>query len=98
LEPLSLAHVARVFRPTIVVHPSNTDRGVGRALMNDLLQWAQNDSRVEKVELMVRATNSLAIHLCRSCGFIEEGRFAKLIKLDDGTYIDDRTMAWFPND
>jgi ribosomal protein S18 acetylase RimI-like enzyme len=97
LDPMALVRTAHTFRLTIVVHPGNTDRGVGRALINDLQQWAQNDSRVDKIELTVRVTNARAIHLYRSCGFIEEGRFAKRIKLEDSTYIDDLTMAWFPN-
>jgi ribosomal protein S18 acetylase RimI-like enzyme len=96
LDPMSLARTAHTFRLTIVVHPGNTDRGVGRALMNDLQQWAQHDSRAEKIELFVRATNARAIHLYRSCGFVEEGRFAKRIKLENGDYIDDLAMAWFP--
>jgi ribosomal protein S18 acetylase RimI-like enzyme len=95
LEPMSLKRIAHVFRLTIVVHPGNTDRGIGRALMNDLLQWAQHDPRVEKIELLVRATNSRAIHLYRSCGFVEEGRFVKRIKLEDGSYLEDIAMAWF---
>ncbi len=95
LEPMSLKRVAHVFRLTIVVHPGNTDRGVGRAMMNALLDWAKHDPRVEKIELMVRATNARAIHLYQSCGFVEEGRFVKRIKLEDGSYIDDVAMAWF---
>jgi RimJ/RimL family protein N-acetyltransferase len=96
LEPMSMARLAHVFRLTIVVHPSRTGHGVGRLLMNDLLQWAQRDSRVEKIELAVRATNARAIHLYRSCGFVEEGRFVKRIKLENGKYCDDIAMAWFP--
>jgi RimJ/RimL family protein N-acetyltransferase len=95
LEPMPLARVAHVFRLTIVVHPGNTSQGVGRAMMSDLLEWAQRDSRVEKIELLVRATNERAIRLYRSCGFVEEGRFASRIKLGDGSYIDDIGMAWF---
>jgi RimJ/RimL family protein N-acetyltransferase len=95
LEPMSMARLKHVFRLTIVVHPGNTDRGVGRALMNALLDWAKDDSRVEKIELNVRATNARAIHLYRSCGFVEEGRLVKRIKLEDGSFIDDVMMAWF---
>jgi RimJ/RimL family protein N-acetyltransferase len=96
LEPMGLARIAHVFRLTVVVHPGNTDRGAGRAMMNDLLDWAKDDPRVEKVELIVRSTNARAIHLYRSCGFVEEGRFVKRIKLEYGQYIDDISMAWFP--
>ncbi len=97
LEPMPLSNIAHVFRLTIVVHPGKTNQGVGRMLMNDLLQWAKNEPRVEKIELLVRATNEQAIALYRSCGFVEEGRFVKRIKLADATYIDDVAMAWFSN-
>ncbi|TAG45696.1 MAG: N-acetyltransferase [Betaproteobacteria bacterium] len=96
LDSMSLARIAHVFRLTIVVHPGHADRGVGRALMNDLQRWAHDDSRVEKIELLVRATNARAIHLYRSCGFVDEGRFVNRIKLDNGIFIDDLAMAWFP--
>jgi RimJ/RimL family protein N-acetyltransferase len=96
LEPIALARSAHVFRLTIVVHPGHTDRGVGRAMMTDLLNWAARDSRVEKIELFVRATNARAIHLYQRFDFVEEGRLKRCIKLDDGTYIDDILMAWFP--
>jgi RimJ/RimL family protein N-acetyltransferase len=96
LDPMALANNAHIFRLTIVVHPGHTTRGVGRMLMNDLMQWASHDTRVEKIELLVRATNERAIRLYRSCGFIEEGSIARCLRLQNGTYIDDLMMAWFP--
>jgi ribosomal protein S18 acetylase RimI-like enzyme len=47
-------------------------------------------------ELRVRATNQAAIALYRKLGFIDEGRFRKRIAFQDGTYVDDLAMAWFP--
>ncbi len=93
LEPMSLAAISHIFRLTIVVHPGHTDRGVGRALMSDIVAWASSDHRVEKIELLVRATNERAIQLYRKFGFVEEGRFIKRIKLQDGRYLDDIAMA-----
>jgi L-phenylalanine/L-methionine N-acetyltransferase len=49
---MSLAQSAHVFRLTIVVHPGHTDRGIGRALMNDLLSWATQSPRVEKLSCL----------------------------------------------
>lgn len=97
LEPLgTLAAIAHVFQLTIVVHPGYVGRGIGTALLQDLLSWAQRDDRVKKVELRVRATNQPAIALYRKLGFSEEGRFRKRIAFQDGTYADDLAMAWFP--
>jgi len=97
LEPLDgLAATSHVFQLTIVAHPAMTGRGVGSALLADLLGWAERDSRVKKVELRVRATNVRAIALYQKFGFEVEGRFRSRIRLADGTFIDDLAMAWFP--
>ena len=96
LEPMGLERVSHVHRLTIVVHPGCLGTGVGTALMKDLLEWSNATPAVGKVELHVRATNDVAIRLYRKCGFVEEGRMKNRIKLEDGTYIDDISMGWFP--
>lgn len=98
LAPMGLEAVAHVFRLTIVVHPGHTGKGVGTALMAALLDWAQNDERVQKVELLVRAPNEKAIRLYKKVGFAEEGRLKKRVRLPDGQFIDDVAMAWFPKE
>jgi len=98
LEPLGdLAAISHVFQLTIVVHPGHLGRGIGTTLLKDLLGWAQRDPRVKKVELRVRATNERAIALYRKVGFLEEGRFRNRVALQDGTFLDDLAMAWFPH-
>jgi RimJ/RimL family protein N-acetyltransferase len=96
LRPMDLRAVSHVFRLTIVVHPGHTDRGVGTAMMNALADWARRTPRVRKVELMVRSTNLRARHLYEKLGYVEEGRFRDRIRLPDGKFVDDITMAWFP--
>ena len=96
LDPMSLEAIAHVFRLTIVVHPGFLGRGIGAALMRDLLDWAAQTRRVEKIELLVRATNERAIRLYAKLGFVEEGRLKRRVRLADGGFIDDVTMAWFP--
>lgn len=96
LDPMMMAANSHVFQLTIVVHPQYTGGGIGRALLQDLLSWARRDSRVHKIELIVRITNARAIHLYRCLGFIEEGRFHKRVRLPDGDFLDDLAMAWFP--
>jgi GNAT superfamily N-acetyltransferase len=46
LESLSLAATSHVVRLTIAVHEGHQRRGVGRALMNELLRWARSNPRV----------------------------------------------------
>lgn len=97
LEPLGqLAAISHVFVLTIVVHPGMLGQGIGSALLGNLLDRARRDSRVMKVELRVRSTNTQAIALYKKLGFVEEGRFHRRLRLEDGTFVDDLSMAWFP--
>lgn len=93
LEPLTLAATAHVVRLTIAVHDGHHGRGIGRALMNELLAWARSNPRIEKVELQVRSSNEPAIALYRTLGFVEEGRKTRRLKLGPGAYVDDVYMA-----
>lgn len=97
LDPMPMRANAHVFTLTIVVHPGHLGRGIGRALLRDLLDWARRDARVGKIELNVRAGNLRAQHLYRSLGFVEEARFRRRVHRLDGEYEDDIGMAWFPN-
>ena len=97
LEPMPLEAIAHVFRLTIVVHAGFSGQGIGEGLMRDLMDWAVLTPRVEKIELLVRATNQRAIRLYRKLGFTEEGRFRMRVRLPDGTFVDDIAMAWFPD-
>ena len=93
---MGLSALAHVFRLTIVVHPGQRGRGVGTALMRSALGWAEDDQRVRKIELLVRATNHNAIRLYRKLGFLEEGRLREHVRLPSGRFVDDIAMAWFP--
>jgi RimJ/RimL family protein N-acetyltransferase len=95
LDPMTMAANAHVFVLTLVVRPEGWGRGIGRALLSDLLRWASTDPRVHKIELLVRATNERAIRLYEGAGFREEGRLLDRVRLLDGRYVDDLTMAWF---
>jgi len=96
LEPAgpyeALAHVRTL---TIVVHPPYLRQGVGTAMLRALLDWARAHADIERVELRVRETNAAAIHLYKKCGFAEESRFRRRIRLPDGSLIDDIGMTWF---
>jgi RimJ/RimL family protein N-acetyltransferase len=72
----------------VSVHPEFQGIGIGRQLITTLLNWAKNNSSIEKVYLNVFATNKKAIELYRGLGFIEEGRHVKAVKQVDGRYVD----------
>ena len=63
------------------------NRGIGRALLSTLIQWAQEHPVIEKVCLDVFATNAGAIALYTSLGFQEEGRMKREIKLGPGDML-----------
>jgi putative acetyltransferase len=76
----------------IGILPEWQGRGVGRALMDRLLDWADNWAQVLRIELHVHADNEHAIALYRSLGFVEEGRH-RGYGLKDGRYVDSFSMA-----
>ncbi|HET7930735.1 MAG TPA: GNAT family N-acetyltransferase [Rhodanobacteraceae bacterium] len=96
LDPMRMQATAHVFLLTIVVHPGHLGRGIGKAMLQDLLDWAERDARVGKVELNVRAGNLRAQALYRQVGFVEEARFRRRVRRADGVFEDDIGMAWFP--
>ncbi|MFI5288177.1 MAG: GNAT family N-acetyltransferase [Polyangia bacterium] len=93
LDPLPLAAVRHVTQLTVVAHPGWQGRGVGTALLAALIAWARQAPPVEKIELQVRATNTVAQALYRKLGFVDEGRRARRLKLGDGDYLDDLSMG-----
>jgi RimJ/RimL family protein N-acetyltransferase len=49
-------------------------RGIGRAMLEYLIAWAEAGGVVRKINLKVRADNEGAIRLYRSMGWVHEGR------------------------
>lgn len=68
-------------------------RGVGRALIVTLLDWAAAHPTIEKVRLGVFATNTRAHTLYARLGFVEECRQVGFFKIGPGEYVDDILMA-----
>jgi RimJ/RimL family protein N-acetyltransferase len=71
------------------------DRGVGRALIIALLDWAKAHPTIEKIELGVFASNLRGRHLYTSLGFQEEGFRRREIRVSPDVYEDDIAMALF---
>ncbi|WP_407920527.1 N-acetyltransferase family protein [Gottfriedia acidiceleris] len=66
--------------------------GIGKMLLQILLEWAENNPLIEKVSLGVFSTNHRAISLYKKMGFIEEGRKINEFKFDENKYVDDILM------
>jgi L-phenylalanine/L-methionine N-acetyltransferase len=67
-------------------------RGVGSALLRELLHWADQWAGVLRIELTVYADNAAAIALYRKHGFVQEG-VHRAYALRDGEYVDSLCMA-----
>jgi RimJ/RimL family protein N-acetyltransferase len=95
LDPLPLAAVRHVVHLTLVAHPGWQGKGIGRALLGRLIEWAKSAPVVEKIELNVRSSNAAAQALYLKMGFTEMGRWKKRIKVAPGQYLDDVAMELF---
>ena len=78
----------------MTVLPEYRDYGIGRALLETLINWAKNNSKIEKVCLEVMEDNIGAIKLYKTMGFVEEGRKTKGVKIEN-SYQDLILMALF---
>lgn len=76
----------------ISVAPEAQGQGVGRALMQALVDYADRWGQVLRLELQVYADNHRAIALYESMGFRHEGRHVGYA-LRDGQYVDSLSMA-----
>lgn len=82
-------HVAEL---GMMVHEKHQGRGVGGALLDALLDYADNWAQLLRIELEVFVDNNAAMALYRSRGFEIEG-IARSFALREGLYVDAFRMA-----
>ena len=68
------------------------NHGVGNALMERAIEWAEATGIVNRIELAVYVRNGAAIHLYEKFGFETEGRRRRAV-CHDGEYLDGLIMA-----
>ena len=66
-ESQKLSHKATV--GSVFVTPSSRKRGIGRALVSELLAIGKKDKRLKQLNLTVSAANTTAVKLYESLGF-----------------------------
>lgn len=76
----------------IMVHKDYQNKGVGSALLETVLNMADEWLMLVRVELGVFPDNERAIHLYKKYGFEEEGIKRKAI-IRKGEYVDEMIMA-----
>lgn len=67
--------------------------GLGRAMMEFAIRHASENSQILKIELGVFDSNTAAVGLYESMGFVVEGRLAKKFRQPDGTFYDEILMG-----
>ena len=98
IERIGLRMLRHVGIVSLGVHPAAWGLGLGRALLERLIEWARthrdaDGGRVLRVELYTRADNARATALYRSLGFTTEGVRRGFVRRDDGTLVDDLVMG-----
>jgi putative acetyltransferase len=92
MGPAQFAHVLADL--TIVVDPACQGKGAGAILFAAFIDAVRTGfPAIESVELGVRAGHVRAIALYERLGFVVEGRFARRVRLPDGTVEDDLAMT-----
>lgn len=69
------------------------NQGIGRLLIQAMLDWAHENPKLEKISLKVHADNARAIHLYQSLGFQQEGYLKKELKYGPNHYVDTIILA-----
>ncbi|GJM82816.1 GNAT family N-acetyltransferase [Paenibacillus timonensis] len=88
--PTPLPSNRHVLELNIAIHPAYQRQGIGRVLMDALLEQAAGQG-VRKLSLRVLASNPGAIAFYQSCGFAEQGRLVDEFWIN-GAYVDDILM------
>lgn len=65
-----IRHIGQVF---IVVKRAFWDQGLGKLLLEEAINWAENSGVIRRLELTVQARNERAVHLYQAFGFEIEG-------------------------
>lgn len=86
---IALRHVAGI---GIMIDKEWRDKGVGTALMLQVIEWARQSSIITRLELEVNTDNQRAIHVYRKVGFVEEG-IKRHALFKEGRYLDNHLMA-----
>ncbi|MGT2743240.1 GNAT family N-acetyltransferase [Streptococcus plurextorum] len=83
-------HIGEIF---LAVRKDYQGYGVGKFLMEALIDWAENTPHIRRLELTVQARNSKAVHLYKKYGFDIEATKKRGAKTKEGEFLDVYAMA-----
>lgn len=86
----ALEHVGDVF---IAVHEDYRGYGIGQLLCEAMIDWAENNQIIRRLELTVQVKNNVALHIYQKYGFEIEGLQKRAVKTSDGEFRDVYAMA-----
>lgn len=78
-------HIGQLFT---VVKKAFWNQGLGRILLEEAVNWAQECSSLRRLELSVQVRNERAVHLYQSLGFAIEGLQQRGAYLKEGKFLD----------
>ncbi len=78
---------------SIWVHSEWRRQGIGNALVDTIVRWAEGNKGIEKLGLFVFSTSEAAIALYQQNGFTIEGRAPRDIKFAEDDYADTVIMG-----
>lgn len=67
--------------------------GLGSALLEELIDWAQQTPQIRRLELTVQKQNTRAVHLYEKYGFQTEAVMARGARGDDDRFLDVLLMS-----
>jgi ribosomal protein S18 acetylase RimI-like enzyme len=85
------AHFGNV--DSVWVHSEWRRHGIGNALIDTIVRWAEGNKGIEKLGLFVFSTSEAAIALYHQNGFTIEGRAPRDIKFAEDDYADTVIMG-----
>lgn len=85
-----LTHIGELF---IVVDKDFWGQGLGQALLETVVDWAEHTPDLVRLSLTVQARNRSAIHLYERNGFVIEGRHPFGVKTRKGDFLETYSMG-----
>lgn len=86
LEGGKRARTAHCVNLGIGVLDEFSNKGIGNAILKELIRFASEGEYIAKIDLQVKSDNTKAIALYKKCGFVPEGKTSRALFIDGEFY------------